>query len=676
MKKSKLILALVLLTGIFLNPPEAHAEGLSLHYRVTVARPETHMAHVWLKASGLNQATFYLSLYLRSPSFLTNLTVTDGLGNPLPFSLNSGTLAVQTQGNSEVIVDYDVEPSNWFGADANREYTSYIAAEYAMIWTPALFFIPWPSASLITVEFALPPGWKAVTPWVGEGTTFHPSGNEDLRVGIALGPFEITEMEISGVPVRLGIIPGAPRETILEDVRDFFAFQQGIFGAFPYPRFMAAFADRNVPPFHNGGVAPRNTFYLPSQYRPEVLAHEMFHMWNGGVIAPASADELWFLEGGTEFYTTDTLFRTGRYAPITWMGLYNWLIAQVSELERELNISLLEACRRAMAEGGKVKDFAYRKGRLFFFLLNERVRQTTGGSKSMDDVMRSLYQRGGSVTNSDIQNALVAVAGSSFSEDFNLYFYGKNSIPLTGFLQDADRDGLADALEGRYSADPFRVDTDSDGLSDGAEIAIWRTHPLDGDTFDAGIPDGARVQVKMDGRGGGWEAIGPLLTDREGDTARPLPEADLRALYLATDGYFLYVSLQFSAPPDNPDLLYQLHIDTNLDGWLDYYLVQRPQWFIGFGECRSGTCTGLDSRPIRALTALRMDYRFPWHAIGSPARLNMGFRVRPMNEDVTLDQLDISGYWLTLSRSALPFVRNEVDFRNRVYVPFVLRNFP
>lgn len=289
----------------------------------------------------------------------------------------------------------------------------------------------------------------------------------------------------------------------------------------------------------------------------------------------------------------------------------------------------------------------------------------------MDDVMRYLYQRGGSVTNADVQGALAAVTGSSFDEDFNRYLYGKNGIPLTEFLQDGDRDGLADALEGRYGANPVQVDTDGDGLSDGAEIAVWRTHPLDVDTFDEGIPDGVRVQVKMDGRGGGWETVGPFLTDRETDTARPLPEADLLALYLATDGYFLHISMRFSVPPDNPDLLYQLHIDTNLDRKLDYYLVQRPRWFIGFGEYHDGTEVGLDLRPIRTLIALWMDYRLPWSAIGSPTSLNLGFRVRPLNEDVTIDQLDIPGYWLTLSRNALPRVRNDVDFRHRSYLPMV-----
>jgi hypothetical protein len=36
---------------------------------------------------------------------------------------------------------------------------------------------------------------------------------------------------------------------------------------------------------------------------------------------------------------------------------------------------------------------------------------------------------------------LNSLTSASFEEDFNRYLYGKESIPLAGFLQDADRMG-------------------------------------------------------------------------------------------------------------------------------------------------------------------------------------------------------------------------------------------
>nr|BAL56613.1 hypothetical protein HGMM_F41E03C24 [uncultured prokaryote] len=114
------LLALALIIVAFLKPTNVRAGDISLEYQVRLEHPETHQANVWMKVTGVSQPTLYLEIYLRSPSFLTNLTVTDGSGNPLPFSLSGGTLTIQTQGSPEAIVDYSVEPSDWFGSDAHR----------------------------------------------------------------------------------------------------------------------------------------------------------------------------------------------------------------------------------------------------------------------------------------------------------------------------------------------------------------------------------------------------------------------------------------------------------------------------------------------------------------------------------------------------------------------------
>ncbi len=69
-----------------------------------------------------------------------------------------------------------------------------------------------------------------------------------------------------------------------------------------------------------------------------------------------------------------------------------------------------------------------------------------------------------------------------------------------------------------------------------------------------------------------------------------------------------------------------------------------------------------------------MDYRLPWYLIGSPIRFNIGFRVRPVEEDITLDQLNVPGYWLRVSKADLPYVRNDISFPHRVHLPLVQRN--
>ena len=655
-------------------------DGLRLSYTVTISQPATHLAHVRIEAAEINYSTVSFGLSLREASFLSNLTVLDLAGRTLPFSLTGGSLSIEMEGSTTALINYDIEPSDWFGSDASREYTSYVTTAYAMVQTWSLLFTPYQAIAEISVSFSLPPGWTAVTPWAEANGFFHATDLDDLMKRIALGPFEVLELTSAGVPVRLGIQQGAPKETIIADTLALFSSELSVFDDFPYERFMAAFAASNVPPFHNGGAAAQNSFYMPSEYRRPVLAHEMFHMWLGAAICPASQSELWFQEGGTEFYQTDARIKTGLLAPVFYVGDYAWFDETVRQLEQSLGVSLLEASQRAMAEGGPIKDFAYYKGRLFVFLLNQLISAASNGDKSMDDVMRYLYQhfnrlRGGRcITNDDLLTAIEAVAGREFDSEFALYLYGRTSIAIAEYFQDSDQDGLAQAIEGRYRTNPIRVDSDGDGLSDGAEVAVWHTGPLVADSFHDGNPDGQRVQVKADGRGGGWGAIAPAVADRQGDTSCSVPGADLRALYLATDGYYLYISLAFYEPPTNHDLLYQLHLDTDLDGQLDYYLVQRPDRFIGFGEYHSGTDTDLDAAPIRSLTALAMDYLVPWHLIGSPTQVNLGFRVRPVIEDVSLDELDTPGYWLRVNVRELTRVGNSITFRNHHWLPLVARS--
>ncbi len=57
---------------------------------------------------------------------------------------------------------------------------------------------------------------------------------------------------------------------------------------------------------------------------------------------------------------------------------------------------------------------------------------------------------------------------------------------------DADGDGLLNAVEGVLETNPLKYDTDGDGLSDGIEVAL-KTNPLLTDTDGDGISDGEEV---------------------------------------------------------------------------------------------------------------------------------------------------------------------------------------
>ncbi len=58
---------------------------------------------------------------------------------------------------------------------------------------------------------------------------------------------------------------------------------------------------------------------------------------------------------------------------------------------------------------------------------------------------------------------------------------------------DADGDGLEDAFEAELGTDPYDVDTDDDGATDGDEYFVHQTGTLNPDNDADGVLDGDEV---------------------------------------------------------------------------------------------------------------------------------------------------------------------------------------
>jgi hypothetical protein len=81
---------------------------------------------------------------------------------------------------------------------------------------------------------------------------------------------------------------------------------------------------------------------------------------------------------------------------------------------------------------------------------------------------------------------------------------------------DSDGDGLTDAQEAQYGTDPHNPDTDSDGLTDGAEVNTYGTNPLKADTDGDGVNDGDEVSGATNTAFGN-QPTDPTKADTDGD---------------------------------------------------------------------------------------------------------------------------------------------------------------
>lgn len=199
-------------------------------------------------------------------------------------------------------------------------------------------------------------------------------------------------------------------------------------------------------------------------------AHEFFHLWNVKRLRPAALGpfdytkedytrSLWFAEGFTQYYSYVFLYRAGLW---TQMDLFGHLAGEIHQLQQEPGRRLMSAESSSFhawfydrAPQMQKTNFAnstisyYNKGALLGLLLDLDLREQTGGTKSLDDVMRYLYQKfyeapaatyylpGRGYAERDILDALNVVSGSDFSDFFKRYVQGTDDLPYNQVLVSA-----------------------------------------------------------------------------------------------------------------------------------------------------------------------------------------------------------------------------------------------
>lgn len=124
-----------------------------------------------------------------------------------------------------------------------------------------------------------------------------------------------------------------------------------------------------------------------------ILAHEHQHTWFpgrfGGVRGGAEEPlDYWFSEGFTDFYTLRLLLRSGVFGPEEFVEDFNRILRRyaTSPALGATNAQIAKAywSDRAMA------DQPYQRGLLLAAIWDHRLRQATGGRRSLDDVVRAM----------------------------------------------------------------------------------------------------------------------------------------------------------------------------------------------------------------------------------------------------------------------------------------------
>lgn len=262
--------------------------------------------------------------------------------------------------------------------------------------------------------------------------------------------------------------------------------------------------------------------------------HEYVHTRQGYV---ARADARWFAEASADYYAALFSLRQGR----TGFGPFRSHVSSNRFAAEKL------AEPSSWPEAGTVDLVPYVKGRRVLAALDVRIRNATGGERSLQDVFRRLNAKEGAVAYGDVHGAVTATAGeetarwlvpnvlgrSAPSPETDPFEYVASSAAdpdgdgvtngaedeagTAPFDADTDGDGLADGVEPKRGTDPTAADTDADGVADPDEPSYPATDPLTADTDEDGLDDGTEPDLGTD----------PTAADTDGDGLTDGAEHDL-----------------------------------------------------------------------------------------------------------------------------------------------------
>lgn len=410
--------------------------------------------------------------------------------------------------------------------------TSHVDASHAFL--NPVTFAPWlpgregEAQRLVVAD--LPPGWGVAcaldepAPGTFEARDYDALVDSPLECGPHARPEARLRFEARGVPHEVVIWGRGPLdpERLRLDLARIAEAQGALFGGLPYPRYLFLL---HLAHQGRGGLEHRDSCALlfsrallakPRGYE-ELLAlasHELFHAWNVKRIRPAAFTPydlgreaptrlLWAFEGFTSYYEDIALVRAGLMTPARFLELLGERMTQLARTPGRLRHPVSEASHDAWIRYYRQDENSddssvsyYLKGSLVAALVDLELRRASAGGKSLDDVMRLLWEEygrpGRGVPEDGVERAIERIAGRSLQGLFEVAIHGTGELPLT------------DALASHGLAATWRLATgpDDKGGAGGSGTAA-RCHP--------GLVvrgEGDKVRVAQVRRGGAAERAG------------------------------------------------------------------------------------------------------------------------------------------------------------------------
>jgi predicted metalloprotease with PDZ domain len=305
-----------------------------------------------------------------------------------------------------------------------------------------------------SVRFALPAGWRVSIALPRISGVFRASDYDELVDSpFECGTHRVLSFRALGVPHEVAIWGKGN-----EDPRRL------VFGGLPYDRYLFLV---HLAAGAGGGLehrASQSVGMEPFSFRPEssyrenlrLFSHELFHAWNVKRIHPAPLGpfdytkeaytrDLWAMEGITSYFEGLLLVRAGLTTPEAFFEE----MGKRLKAHRETPGARVQSAETASFDAWirhyrpdenspNVAESYYRRGSLVGWALDLAIRRSSGGRRSLDDVMRRLWRRWGAPGKpypaGEIERLASAAAGRSLVSFFDRFVRDVETPPFERLL--------------------------------------------------------------------------------------------------------------------------------------------------------------------------------------------------------------------------------------------------
>lgn len=287
---------------------------------------------------------------------------------------------------------------------------------------------------------------------------------------VEMGTYQTLAFEAAGIPHRMTItgqvaIEQVDQKRLIEDLTRICETELSLFSE-PYPIDQYLF-QVTVTESDYGGlehlnstalICSRNDLpYLNDEKRTagylqflELCAHEYFHLWNvkriqpkafqyPSLLEPVHTNQLWWFEGITSYYDGQLLYRAGILDRDDYLNQLAIEMTRVYRMPGRFKQSVAESSYLTWTKFYQQDENApnaivsyYTKGSLIALALDLRIQAETNGQKSLDTILRYLWQQYGQTATGleegEIERICSQVSGVDLTRFFEEALYGTEDI--------------------------------------------------------------------------------------------------------------------------------------------------------------------------------------------------------------------------------------------------------